>query len=909
MTVRPAGRRWLAPEVVQTSAMDCGPAALTCLLEGFGIPVSYGRLREACQTDVDGTSIDTLEEVAVQLGLDAEQVMVPVDHLFLPEARALPAIVVVRLANGFTHFVVLWRRHGRIVQVMDPATGRRWPSCTRFLDELYVHTLAIPAAAWRAWAETEEFYGTLRRRWRRLGIDQLALERGALAAALDDPDWRPLATLDATTRLVSAMVRAGGVRRGRQATRLFMAFYERTQQDHLNATQTLPEAYWAVRPAPPGANGEAQVFLRGAVLVRVHGRRLPQPGRTDADLPEHPGEPAPLSPELAAALEAPRTSPGRTLLRLLGADGIPAPTTLMAALALSATGIMIEVLLLRGLFALGRELGLVEQRLGAMGVLLVFVAALPLLELPLAAGTLRLGRRLEAALRVAFLEKLPRLSDRYVQSRPTSDMAERSHSVHQLRLLPDLGGQCLRLLCELILTTAGIAWLAPSSAPLAVLAAALTLGLPLAAQSLLSERDLRVRTHVGALGRFYLDALLGLVAVRTHGAERAMRREHESLLVEWARASFGLQRTVVVVEGMQALLGFGLVAWLLFDYLGHGGEAGGVLLLVYWALNLPVLGQEMSLLVRQYPGHRNVTLRLLEPLGALEDSHPSAPAEDTPLPAPAPMHAPATGVALVLDGVSVRVAGHTILADLHLAIPAGSHVAIVGPSGAGKSSLVGLFLGWYRAATGRLLVDGVPLDGGRLERLRQETAWVDPAVQLWNRSLLHNLCYGADGDAAPRLATVIDQAELRQVLERLPDGLQTPLGEGGGLVSGGEGQRVRFGRALLRPGVRLVILDEPFRGLDRERRCELLARARCLWRQATLLCITHDVGATQTFDGVLVVEAGRIVEHGAPAALATQPESHYRALLEAEAEVRDGLWSSGVWRRLWLEEGRLVDHR
>ncbi|HTC48481.1 MAG TPA: cysteine peptidase family C39 domain-containing protein, partial [Candidatus Aquilonibacter sp.] len=57
-------RRWLVPEVVQTSATDCGPAALKCLLEGFGIPVSYGRLREACQTDVDGTSIDTMEEIA-----------------------------------------------------------------------------------------------------------------------------------------------------------------------------------------------------------------------------------------------------------------------------------------------------------------------------------------------------------------------------------------------------------------------------------------------------------------------------------------------------------------------------------------------------------------------------------------------------------------------------------------------------------------------------------------------------------------------------------------------------------------------------------------------------------------------------------------------------------------------------
>src|SRR6188508_663552 len=92
-------RRLLAPEVVQTSAMDCGPASLKCLLEGFGVPVSYGRLREACQTDVDGTSIDTLEEVARQLDLDAEQVMVPVDHVLHGAAKSLPAIVVTRQAN------------------------------------------------------------------------------------------------------------------------------------------------------------------------------------------------------------------------------------------------------------------------------------------------------------------------------------------------------------------------------------------------------------------------------------------------------------------------------------------------------------------------------------------------------------------------------------------------------------------------------------------------------------------------------------------------------------------------------------------------------------------------------------------------------------------------------------------
>jgi len=232
-------------------------------------------------------------------------------------------------------------------------------------------------------------------------------------------------------------------------------------------------------------------------------------------------------------------------------------------------------------------------------------------------------------------------------------------------------------------------------------------------------------------------------------------------------------------------------------------------------------------------------------------------------------------------------------------------VAIVGASGAGKSSLLGLLLGWYRAAAGSVRVDGAALEGAYLEQLRKDTAWIDPAVQLWNRSLFFNLCYG-NLDSVPT-ANLLEQAELRQLLEKLPDGLQTELGESGGLVSGGEGQRVRFGRALLRREVRLALLDEPFRGLDRHQRRKLLARARRHWDGATLLCVTHDVGETLGFPRALVVENGRIVEDGAPAELARQSNSRYRALLEAEQSIREGSWSSGHWRHLRLEDGRLVE--
>src|SRR5205807_936886 len=160
------------------------------------------------------------------------------------------------------------------------------------------------------------------------------------------------------------------------------------------------------------------------------------------------------------------------------------------------------------------------------------------------------------------------------------------------------------------------------------------------------------------------------------------------------------------------------------------------------------------------------------------------------------------------------------------------------------------------------------------------------AVQLWNRSLLENLLYGCESAGLEQIGDLIHEADLYDTLQGLPEGLQTLLGEGGGLLSGGEGQRARFGRGLARAEARLVILDEPFRGLERAKRRLLLERARRLWRSATLLCVTHDVGETLEFPRALVIDDGRIVEDGSPHDLAADPVSRYRALLDAEQSVR-----------------------
>ncbi|MGA1839035.1 MAG: ATP-binding cassette domain-containing protein [bacterium] len=891
------------PEVIQSSAMDCGPASLKALLEGFGIPVSYGRLREACQTSVDGTSIDTLEEVSNQLGLEAEEIMLPPDHFFLPEAKALPAIVVVRLPSGVTHFVVVWERHGPFVQVMDPGSGRRWVTYKQFMKEVYIHRMPVSASLWREWAGSEAFLSPFKRRLTQLGISQRE-QKELIHHSLSDPGWYHLGVLDAATRMVDALMKAGGLQRGREAAKVLQTFVPESLSKGPFQESPIPPVYWSIQPMPSASDGEEeQLILKGMVLVRVSGRRSIPSDQKKQDFTEK----APLPLELEAALKEPPVKPGREILRFLRADGILTPLALGFAFILVSFGFILEAILLRSLFEIGRDLNLIEQRLGAMGALIIFSLALLLLELPIGSCILKLGRHLESRLRIAFLQKLPRLQDRYFQSRLNSDMAERSHSVNKIRLLPGLGSRFVRSIIEFFITAAAIVWLFPESLLIVLAGVFLTIIIPLASLSFLTERDLRVRSHLGALSRFYLDTLLGLVPTRAHSAQKPICREHESMLVEWSRASLRNVIAVLTVEAVQDLIGFGIAFWLLLHYYKRGGPESGVLLLVYWGLHLSALGQEIIKTARQYPTHRNIALRLMEPLGAPEEnSSRGGDLSQTKDSSPSKNNL-SHGISISMEGVGIKISGHNILEGVDLAIPPGAHFAIIGPSGAGKSSLVGLLLDWYRPSAGKILINGRPLTPEVLENMRKSTAWIDPAIQLWNRSLIKNIYYGIDPESASPAGMVMEEAQLMELLEKLPQGLGTILGEGGALVSGGEGQRVRLARAMAKGDVRLVILDEPFRGLDHQKRDELLNKARCLWKDATLICITHDISATKSFDRVIVIEHGKIVEQGAPKDLAEKADSFYRKYLDFEKAVTEEIWRKSLWRRISIKKGRIIE--
>ncbi|WP_394838671.1 ATP-binding cassette domain-containing protein [Pendulispora rubella] len=884
-------RRFLAPEIIQTSAMDCGPAALTSLLGGFGISASYGRLREVCQTDVDGTAIESLEDLAVRLGLEAAQVMVPVDYLFVREIDVFPAILVTRDPVGALHFVVAWRRVGTRIQIMDPGRGRVWVSEATLRTLTFVHRIPIPAETWRRWVESEEPQAAFNGEFARLG----APTEGArlLAVARADSTWRSYAVLDAALRMTRNLVAEGVIGRGAAASALLTHLFEETVPDVRDITQLdderllIPAQYWSAAPTGTAPNGVEQVMLAGAVLVRAFGVRASS-------------RPPVLQDALEAALRAtPEQRPLRHIGGMLRQDGVLAPAVVLACIVASAIGGAIEALLLRSMIDVGRHLGIIEQRLAGIGALAALFGILLLFDVAFAGGVSRIGRRLEARLRVAFLSKIPRLHDRYFQSRPASDMAHRCHTIHPVQELPLLGGRVLRAVMDLLVIGAGLVWIDSRNWLLVLLAISVSTSLPWLAYRRIAERDLRARSFDGALARFYLDGLLGLSAVRAHAAERSVRQQHARVTSEWARAAIDRIRASTTVDALQLAIGSSLAVLLVFAYLAHTPEPAAVLLVLYWTLTIPALGQDLARTVLLYPSMRSRLLRLVEPLEALEDRD-----EASSIRRQVPSDGPEPHVAIC--DVSVHAGGHTILRNVDVVIPRGAHVAIIGPSGSGKSSLVGLLLGWHRPASGSVVVDGLPLRGTHQTRVRNELAWVDPSVHVWNRTLLANLEYGATEHGRRGFGTVLEDADLLGLLERLPEGLQTSLGEGGALVAGGEGQRVRLGRAMMRVP-KLVILDEAFRGLDRESRHTLMNRARRRWKDVTLLCATHDVTETREFDHVLVLENGRVREQGAPEDLLTRVDSRYRTMIEAEEKLHRTLWRDHAWRRVTIRDGQLAE--
>ncbi|MCF6734249.1 ABC transporter ATP-binding protein [Blastococcus sp. KM273129] len=211
------------------------------------------------------------------------------------------------------------------------------------------------------------------------------------------------------------------------------------------------------------------------------------------------------------------------------------------------------------------------------------------------------------------------------------------------------------------------------------------------------------------------------------------------------------------------------------------------------------------------------------------------------VPAPARPHpVPPVREGLRLEGVRFAYApDRPVLDGFDLTVAAGETVCLFGPSGSGKSTVLQLVLRLYDVDGGRILLDGIDLRGFDPVQLRQSLAYVPQDPWLLDGTLAENIAFGNPAATREELVAAAQAARVEEFAARLPLGYDTPLGESGAQLSGGQRRRVALARAVISPAP-VLLLDEPTASLDREAAHQVIAAIRTVGRGRTVLVVTHD---------------------------------------------------------------------
>jgi ABC-type bacteriocin/lantibiotic exporter with double-glycine peptidase domain len=595
-----------APEVLQTSEMDCGPAALAALLGAFGIDADLGALREVCATDVDGTSIDVLEEVAVGLGVDAQQVVVPWEQLRAAPELYLPALLLTRTPGGLAHVVCAWRHRRGRVDLVDPAVGRRRVRWANLADEVFVHELEAPTEAWEEYAFSTDARVAFEARLRAGG------------ASRDE----------ARTEVETA--RQGGALEGGIGGLL-----SRLDDAERNSSES------GAPSIGPGAE-PGTVKVRGVVLVRAKGV-----SEGDTEIA------APLQRVLAGRREQPLAALRRWI-------GLRRAGTLLALL----TGLLAAVAGV-GEVLLGREV--LEQGVGG-GRLLALAAVLAASILVGGAFALQvaaIGRRVENGIFEDLLGRAGRLGEVFSRTRPAGDLAERTHALRELREAIELAGLGVQKGLELLLACVAIVVLAPAAWPAAVLLLAFGILAPAAIVRTLREADLRSRAQGGALAQLLTDVLGGSGGIQAHRAAPVVAAWQVPILGHWKAAATDLARrsvlATVLLSAPSLLLAVGATA------LATAAGAGSATAFAVLALGFTAAAgtADIAFSTRRLVSLRSVIARLLDALNApLVD-----PPAEVPAAGGGGATLDLRGVDVVLGGVPVlRGLDLSLVAGGHVAV-------------------------------------------------------------------------------------------------------------------------------------------------------------------------------------------------------------------------------------------------
>ena len=236
------------------------------------------------------------------------------------------------------------------------------------------------------------------------------------------------------------------------------------------------------------------------------------------------------------------------------------------------------------------------------------------------------------------------------------------------------------------------------------------------------------------------------------------------------------------------------------------------------------------------------------------------------------------------DHVDFSYGDRKIIDDVSFTIPEGTTTAIVGPSGSGKTTLTSLMARFWDVNKGSVKLGGIDVKDYSLDSLMSNFSMVFQNVYLFNDSIENNIKFGKPAASHEEVVAAAKAARCHEFIMALPDGYNTVIGEGGATISGGERQRLSIARAMLKDAP-IVILDEATANVDPENEAELQAAIEALTGGKTIIMIAHRLKTVRHANQILVVDHGRIVQHGTHDQLIRQKGIYADFILNRKAAI------------------------